>query len=108
MKNLTEHVLILTMMQRCHYLKHNRVPVAVPDPVEAVACVPVQCLPSRRAPICCCREAGALRNLTNHTVNSVAASRVAVAEEEDVLVGAVVSGLALLWESGLLDMDIFT
>jgi len=82
-------------------LKHNRVPVAVPDPVEAVACVPVQCLPSRRAPICRCREAGALRNLTNHTVNSIAASRVAVAKEEDILVGAVVSGLALLWESGL-------
>ena len=95
-------------MQRCHYLQHNRIPVAVLDPVEAVACVPVQCLTSRRAPFRRRRESGALGNLTNHTVDSVAPSRVAVAKEEDVLVSAAVSRLALLWESGLLDMDIFT
>jgi len=82
-------------------LQHNSVPVAVLDPVEAVARVPVERLSSRRAAFRRCGEAGALGNLTNHTVNSVTASRVAVAEEEDVLVGAVASGLALLWESRL-------
>ena len=94
------------VMQIRHYLQHNRIPVPVLDPIEAVACVPVECLTSRRASICGCREAGTLGNLTKHTVNSVAASRVAVAKEEDVLVGAVASGLALLWESRLLDMGI--
>ena len=96
------------MMLRCDYLQHNRVPVAVLDPVKAVACVPVECLTSRRAPFCRRRESGALGNLTNHTVDPVAASRVAVAKEEDVLVGAAVSRLALLWESRLLDMGRYT
>ena len=95
-------------MQRCDYLQHNRVPVAVLDPVQTVACVPVQCLTSRRAPFRRRRESGALGNLTNHTVNSIAASRVAVAKEEDVLVSAVVSGITLLWESRLLEMGRYT
>ena len=95
-------------MQRCDYLQHNRVPVAVLDPVQAVACVPVECLTSRRAPFRRRRESGALGNLTNHTVDPVAASRVAVAKEEDVLVSAAVSRLALLWESRLLNMGRYT
>ena len=88
-------------------LQHNRVPVPVLDQVEAVACVPVQCLASRRVSLCGRREASALCNSTNQTVNSVAACRVAVAKEEDVLVGAVPSRVALLWESRLLDMDMY-
>ena len=90
------------------YLQHNRVPVPVLDPVQAVACVPVECLTSGRTSIRGCGEAGALGNLTNHTVNSIAAACVAVAKEKDVLVGAVVSGIALFWESRLLHMDIYT
>ena len=89
-------------------LQHYRVPVPVLDQVQAVARVPVQCLASRRVSLCGRREAGALGNSTNQTVNSVAACSVAVAKEEDVLVGAVASGLALLWESRLLEMDIYS
>ena len=88
------------------YLQHNRVPVSVLDPVQAVACVPVESLTSGRTSIRGCGEAGALGNLTNHAVNSITAACVAVAKEKNVLVGAVVSGIALLWKSRLLKMDI--
>ena len=89
-------------------LQHDCVPVPVLDQVQAVVRVPVQRLASRRVSLGRCRESGALGNPTNQTVNSVAARRVAVAEEEDVLVGAVASGLALLRESRILDMDMYT
>merc|ERR1711936_497620 len=80
-------------------LKHNSVPVPVLDPVEAVGCVPVERLPSWGAAFCGGGEASAFSNLANHTVNSIATSGVAVAKEEDFLVGVAVSGCALFWES---------
>jgi len=80
-------------------LKHNSVPVPVLDPVEAVGCVPVERLPSWGAAFCGGGEASAFSNLANHIVNSIATSGVAVAKEEDVLVGVAVSGGALFWES---------
>ena len=83
-------------------LKHNSVPVPVLDPVEAVGCVPVERLPSWGAAFCGGGEASAFSNLANHTVNSIAASGVAVAKEEDFLVGVAVSGSALFWESRIL------
>jgi len=84
-------------------LEHNRVPVAVLDPIQAVGCMPLECPTSGRTSLCGCREAGTLGDLTNQEVQCNAASAVcvAVAKEKNVLVGAVVSRLALLWESGL-------
>ena len=83
-------------------LKHNSVPVPVLDQVEAVGCVPVERLSSWGAAFCGGGEASAFSNLANHTVNSIATSGVAVAKEEDFLVGVAVSGSALFWESRIL------
>jgi len=84
-------------------LEHNCVPVSILDPVQAVGCMPLKCPTSGRTSFCGCGEACTLCNLTNQKVqrNAARAVCVAVAKEKNVLVGAVVSRLALLWESGL-------
>ena len=85
-------------------LENNRVPVSVLDPVQAVGCMPLECLTPRRTSFCGCGEACALGDHTNQEVQCNAASAVcvAVAKEKNVLVGAVVSRLTLLRESRLL------
>jgi len=83
-------------------LEDDSIPVSVLDPVQAVGCVPLECLASGRTSVCGCREAGALGELLNKEVHCIAAASavcVAVAKEENVLVGAAVSRIALLWES---------
>jgi hypothetical protein len=85
-------------------LEDNHIPVSVPDPVQAVGGMPLQCLTSRRTSICGCRKAGALGDLLNNKVHWFTTSGsvcVAVAKEKNVLVSAAVSGIAFLWESRL-------
>ena len=87
-------------------LEDNRIPVSILDPVQAVVCMPLKRFTSRSTSICGCREAGALGELLNKEVHCIAAASavcVAVAKEENVLVGAAVSRIALLWESRILD-----
>jgi len=79
-------------------LEDNRVPVSVPNLVQAVLSVRIECRSSRRMAISGCRESGSLGKLLNHDIHTTAAVCVAVAKEENVLVGAAVPGSALLWE----------
>jgi len=79
-------------------LEDNRVPVSAPNLANAVVGMVIECRSSRRIFICGCRESGSLGELLNQDVHTTAAVCVAVAKEENVLVGVAVSGGTLLWE----------